>query len=55
MQKINIETEWTDCSNEEKFFILTCVDGCGTIEGLGNVRSMKLLKVMEQMGRKLKM
>ena len=33
MQKINIETEWNDCSNEEKFFILTCVDGCGTIEG----------------------
>ena len=38
MQKINIETEWNDCSNEEKFFILTCVDGCGTIEGLGNVQ-----------------
>ena len=33
MQKINIEPEWNDCSNEEKFFILTCVDGCGTIEG----------------------
>lgn len=35
MQKFNIEKEWTDCSNEEKFFILTCVDGCGSIEGQG--------------------
>ena len=33
MQKFNIKKEWTDCSNEEKFFILTCVDGKGTIEG----------------------
>ena len=33
MQKVNIETQWDDCSNEEKFFILTCVDGNGTIEG----------------------
>lgn len=33
MQKIDIETEWKDCSNEEKFFILTCVEGVGTIEG----------------------
>ena len=39
MQKINIETEWNDCSNEEKFFILTCVDGCGTIESCGTVES----------------
>ena len=39
MQKINIETEWSDCSNEEKFFILTCVDGCGTIEGHETVES----------------
>ena len=33
MQKVNIETQWNDCSNEDKFFILTCVDGNGTIEG----------------------
>ncbi|WP_343009373.1 type I phosphomannose isomerase catalytic subunit [Clostridium celatum] len=33
MQKFNIKKEWTDCSNEERFFILTCVDGKGTIEG----------------------
>lgn len=39
MQKINIETEWNDCSNEEKFFILTCVDGCGIIESCGTVES----------------
>lgn len=32
MQKINIKTEWKDNSSEEKFFILTCVDGCGSIE-----------------------
>ena len=38
MQKINVETEWSDCSNEEKFFILTCVDGCGTIESCGTSR-----------------
>ena len=36
MQKINVETEWADCTNEEKFFILTCVDGCGSIEWCGN-------------------
>ena len=39
MQKINIETEWSDCSNEEKFFILTCVDGCGIIESCGTVEN----------------
>ena len=39
MQKINIETEWNDCSNEEKFFILTCVDGCGIIESCGTVEN----------------
>ena len=39
MQKFNIETEWADCSNEEKFFILTCVDGCGIIESCGTVES----------------
>lgn len=33
MNKINIETEWNDCSNEERFFILTCVEGSGIIEG----------------------
>ena len=33
MEKINVETKWDDCSNEEKFFILTCVEGNGTIEG----------------------
>ena len=38
MQKFNIETEWADCSNEEKFFILTCVDGYGTIESCGTSR-----------------
>ena len=37
MQKVNIETEWSDCSNEEKFFILTCVDGNGTIEWCGTI------------------
>ena len=31
MQKINVETEWSDYSNEEKFFILTCVEGNGVI------------------------
>ena len=31
MQKLNVETEWSDCSNEEKFFILTCVEGNGII------------------------
>ena len=39
MQKFNIETEWSDCSNEEKFFILTCVDGCGIIESCGTVEN----------------
>lgn len=34
MKKLSIETEWNDCSNEEKFFILTCVEGHGTIEGI---------------------
>ena len=42
MQKINVETEWSDCSNEEKFFILTCVDGCGTIEGDGFSEEVKI-------------
>ena len=42
MQKINVETEWSDCSNEEKFFILTCVDGCGTIEGDGFSEEVKM-------------
>ena len=31
MQKLNVQTEWSDCSNEEKFFILTCVEGNGII------------------------
>ena len=42
MQKINVETEWSDYSNEEKFFILTCVDGCGTIEGDGFSEEVKM-------------
>ena len=37
MQKVNIETQWNDWSNEEKFFILTCVDGNGTIEWCGTI------------------
>ena len=31
MQKINIDSEWKDNSNKEKFFILTCVEGEGVI------------------------
>lgn len=33
IEKIEIETDWKDCSNEDKFSILTCVDGNGIIEG----------------------
>ena len=42
MQKFNIETEWSDCSNEDKFFILTCVDGNGTIKGEGFSEEIKM-------------
>ena len=37
-----IESEWADCSNEEKFFILTCVEGNGTIEGEGFSEEIKM-------------
>ena len=33
VEKFDISTEWTDESNKEKFFILTCVEGEGVIEG----------------------
>ena len=33
MQKVNIETQWNDCSNEDKFFTFNLLDGNGTIEG----------------------
>ena len=42
MKKINVESEWADCSNEEKFFILTCVEGNGTIEGEGFSEEIKM-------------
>ena len=41
-KKINVESEWADCSNEEKFFILTCVEGNGTIEGEGFSEEIKM-------------
>lgn len=41
MQKLNISTGWEDKSNEEKFYILTCVEGNGTIEGHGFSEIMK--------------
>ena len=34
-QQLSIETEWKDCSNVERFFILTCVEGSGFIQGNG--------------------
>ena len=33
VEKVDIFTEWKDESNIEKFFILTCVEGNGVIEG----------------------
>lgn len=33
VEKFNIFNEWFDKSNEERFFILTCVEGEGIIEG----------------------
>ena len=33
VEKFDISTEWSDESNKEKFFILTCVEGSGVIEG----------------------
>lgn len=33
VEKFNIFNEWFDKSNEERFFILTCVEGEGVIEG----------------------
>ena len=41
MQKINIENEWKDSSNTEKFFILTCVEGEGTIVSEGSKELIK--------------
>ena len=42
MQKINVENQWSDCSNEEKFFILTFVEGNGIIEGEGFSEEIKM-------------
>lgn len=42
MQKFDVTTEWSDKSNEEKFFMLTCVDGEGTISGEGFSETMKM-------------
>ena len=33
VEKFDIATEWQDESKKEKFFILTCVEGAGVIEG----------------------
>ena len=41
MEKINVITNWTDFSNTERFFILTCVDGNGTIVGNGYNEEIK--------------
>ena len=46
MQKINVKNKWNDKSNEEKFFILTAVEGQGIIEWIesSNIRSEKITK-----------
>lgn len=41
LQKIIVKNHWKDCSNKEKFFILTCVDGYGVIEGSGFLEEIK--------------
>ena len=42
IQKFDITTEWTDESDKERFFILTCVEGNGTIEGEGFSEEIKM-------------
>ena len=42
IQKFDITTEWTDESDKERFFILTCVEGNGTIEGKGFSEEIKM-------------
>lgn len=39
MKKINVETEWSDCSDKERFFILTCVSGNGYVVIAGSTDS----------------
>ena len=42
IQKFDITTEWTDESDKERFFILTCVEGNGSIEGEGFSEEIKM-------------
>ncbi|MDS0525949.1 class I mannose-6-phosphate isomerase [Clostridium sp. SHJSY1] len=42
IEKLNIETSIEDNSDKEKFYILTCVDGEGTIEGIGYSEKIKM-------------
>lgn len=42
IQKLDITTEWKDESDKERFFILTCVDGKGTIEGENFLEEIKM-------------
>lgn len=42
IEKLTIETSVEDSSDKEKFYILTCVDGEGTIEGMGYSEKIKM-------------
>lgn len=42
IEKLTIETSVEDSSDKEKFYILTCVDGEGTIDGIGYSEKIKM-------------